>query len=322
MSVQLGDAKSNIADTIAVQGQEISSAPTVDEVRKIAHIIAENIVADFIEAGTISADRIEGGTLSLGKQYNESGFIRIYDEENRFIGAMYNRGLWFGNGAFSSLQDTNGFTIRKVIDDDGNVENMVYIGRTISDGSGVDKGMIEVSSVDNSGIKTINAYIRGDGTLVCKRLFVSGHEITEGGHHMADYTLQYTAAEIDNRLGRPVPVNQGGTGQTAIWENVTISANNTNTTDFGANCRFNPYLRLVFIRGSFKTAVATTANTWISVANIPADYRPSTYNPAITISIPGGASGLITRSDGNINIRPIVDRAAGTSVDFSGWWFV
>lgn len=140
---------------------------------------------------------------------------------------------------------------------------------------------------------------------------------------MADnYLLPYTGEQVEDRLEAPLPVALGGTGQSVLWESATITANTTNTTDFGANCRFSPYLRLVFIRGSFKTAVATTANTWISVANVPADYRPSTYNPVITISIPGGASGLMTRADGNINIRTVVDRAAGTSVDFSGWWFV
>ena len=176
VSVQLGNVKSNIADIIAVQGQDISAAATKEDVRKIAYIIAENIVADFIKAGKISADRIEGGTLALGRELNEAGFISIYDEQNRFIGAMYNKGVWFGLNGFSSSQNTDGFTIRKSVD--GVPHYLVYIGRNPSDGTGVDTGFINMYSVDDDGNSTITAFINGKGEISCKRLVVNGHEIT------------------------------------------------------------------------------------------------------------------------------------------------
>ena len=179
VSVNLGSVKSNISDTIAGQGKQLSVTPTQDEVEKIAHIVAAKITADYLEATTISANQIEGGTLSLGKQLNEAGWIRIYDEQNHFIGAMYNRGVWFGSGSFSSLQNTTGFTIRKVYDDDGNVQNLVWIGRVAdANTSGVDNGIVQVSSVDDQGNKTVNAYITGDGTIVCKALYVNGQPVT------------------------------------------------------------------------------------------------------------------------------------------------
>lgn len=106
------------------------------------------------------------------------------------------------------------------------------------------------------------------------------------------------------------------------YETVTVSPNTETITNYNFECRYLQHLGLVFIRGSFKNATNTTANTWVTVANIPSDYRPSTYNPAITVSAPGGANGLVTRSDGNINIRTMTDRAAGTNIDFSGWWYV
>ena len=139
---------------------------------------------------------------------------------------------------------------------------------------------------------------------------------------MSNYLLPYTGEQVEDRLESPLPVALGGTGQTVTWENVTITADTTNTADFSANCRFSPYLRLVFLRGSFSTTGQLNSNTWLSVATIPNDYRPSTYNPVVTVDVPGGGTGLITRSNGIINIRTLTNRAAGTAVNFSAWWYL
>lgn len=137
---------------------------------------------------------------------------------------------------------------------------------------------------------------------------------------MADYTLQYTAAEIDNRLGRPVPVNQGGTGQTTAYQNVSLTPNAANGTMGNVVCRYYPYLGVVLFRGWYTTSIATTANSWITIATVPTGFRPA-QNAAFAVSVPGGGSGL-ARSNGEIEIRTFTARSAGTSVDFSGWWFV
>lgn len=142
------------------------------------------------------------------------------------------------------------------------------------------------------------------------------------------YKLAYTGSEVDEHLAWPAPIAGGGTGKTVVWESVTLTANTDNISPYSVNARFSPYLRLVFIRGSFKTKSAVNANTWFSVCNVPSEYRPSTYNPALAVSAPGGASGLLFRSggsgwsDGDVCIRTLTDRAAGTSVDFSGWWYI
>ena len=142
------------------------------------------------------------------------------------------------------------------------------------------------------------------------------------------YKLVYTGEQVDDRLGRPVPVSEGGTGKTAVWESMTLTANTDNVSSFSGNARFSPYLRLVFIRGSFRTNSAVNANTWFSVCNIPSEYRPSTYNPAMAVSAPGGASGLLFHTGGSgwnagdVRVRTFTNRAAETSIDFSGWWYI
>lgn len=135
-----------------------------------------------------------------------------------------------------------------------------------------------------------------------------------------DYTIQYTAEEINNRLGRPVPVNQGGTGQTAKYQSVTVSANASNISDANFTCRYYPFLGVVFFRGNGTLSSATTINTWFEIASIPSEYRPR-QSISIAVSVPGGGSGL-ARYTGSIEMRTFTARAANTAVDFSGWWFV
>jgi hypothetical protein len=176
VSVSLGRVRNNIADTIASQIQEIAEAPTKEDVEKIANIVAGRLVADFISAGTISANRIEGGSLVLGKELNQAGIVRIYDEQNNFIGSLYNGGSWFGRGMFSCLQNPDGFSIRKKAN--GGLQNLIYIGRRETLPSGLDAGIIHCAAVDKDGNVSINSFINGDGTVSCKRLVVNGHEIT------------------------------------------------------------------------------------------------------------------------------------------------
>ena len=174
ISVSLGSIKQNIADTIAGQNTEIATLPTKDDVEKIALIVAKNIVADFIKAGTISADRITGGTLKLGSTLDESGVIDIFDENNVFFGKLYNKGLWLGRGGFSTVQDTGGTYVRKVVDGYG--YNIFSATRTVVDNE--DCGALQLATVTDNGERTVNAYIYGDGTASFKKLFVNGHEIT------------------------------------------------------------------------------------------------------------------------------------------------
>ena len=174
ISVSLGSIRQNIADTIAGQNTEIATLPTKDDVEKIALIVAKNIVADFIQAGTISADRITGGTLKLGSTLDESGVIDIFDENNVFFGKLYNKGLWLGRGGFSTVQDTGGTYVRKVVDGYG--YNIFSATRTVVDNE--DCGALQLATVTDNGERTVNAYIYGDGTASFKKLFVNGHEIT------------------------------------------------------------------------------------------------------------------------------------------------
>lgn len=139
---------------------------------------------------------------------------------------------------------------------------------------------------------------------------------------MADnYLLPYTGEQVEDRLESPLPVALGGTGQSAVYQTVTVTPNTEAVSNFNYDCRYYPHLGMVFFYGSYKAVVATIANSWVSVATIPSGYLPG-RNAEISMSAPGGATGLVFRSNGAFNVRTLTDRAVNTSVDFSGWWFV
>ena len=137
---------------------------------------------------------------------------------------------------------------------------------------------------------------------------------------MADYTLQYTASEIDNRLGRPLPVTQGGTGQTASNTNVSVTYNTTVASSHSMTVRRFPYFGMCFLRGSFVvTGQAVEANTWIEVASVP---NAPNYTTALSISAINGGAAVI---DNNGKIKVLFDTAQTSgqtrNVYVSGWWF-
>lgn len=137
---------------------------------------------------------------------------------------------------------------------------------------------------------------------------------------MSNYLLPYTGEQVEDRLESPLPVALGGTGQTTTYQNVSPTPNAANGTMGNVVCRYYPYLGVVLFRGWYTTSIATTANSWITIATVPTGFRPA-QNAAFAVSVPGGGSGL-ARSNGEIEIRTFTARSAGTSVDFSGWWFV
>ena len=138
---------------------------------------------------------------------------------------------------------------------------------------------------------------------------------------MADYTLQYTAAEIDNRLGRPVPVNQGGTGQTQKYTSVPVTNITSTATNHSVYVRYSAYLGACFIR--FYAQITNTAvpkYTWIDVCSVPSEYRPSS-TWALAASMYGGADARIL-SSGVVQVKSNIDIPANDSYDIyiSGVW--
>lgn len=175
-SVTLGSIKSNIATTVASQGQRISTLPTKEEAEKIAQVVASRIVADWINAGTVSADRIRGGTLTLGGDLDSAGVIDLYDELNHFFGKIYSAGIWLGSGGYSTMTNKNGFGIRKAVE--GVVNGLALMTRRFIDDA--DMGGLYLSELKNGTLST-NIEMLGDGTISCKKLIVNGQEIQPQG---------------------------------------------------------------------------------------------------------------------------------------------
>lgn len=80
---------------------EFTSAWTIDNVLNMERVNVINLTADLIR----------GGTLKLGSNLNEYGHIEIYDQSNKLIAEMNNKGLkMYGNdGSYVLLNNEVGF---------------------------------------------------------------------------------------------------------------------------------------------------------------------------------------------------------------------
>lgn len=80
---------------------EFTSAWTIDNVLNMERVNVINLTADLIR----------GGTLKLGSNLNEYGHIEIYDQSNKLIAELNNRGLkMYGNdGSYVLLNNEIGF---------------------------------------------------------------------------------------------------------------------------------------------------------------------------------------------------------------------
>lgn len=143
---------------------------------------------------------------------------------------------------------------------------------------------------------------------------------------MADFSLSYTGTEINARLDRPVPVSGGGTGETSVYDSVTVTADTTTASGHNITARRFPYLKMCFVRGVVTfDHVAVEANTWVRVGSVPT--TPTDYSPRYTTALAAtkatasGATARIT-SDGYIEVAsPTAFYASYTYyIYFSGWW--
>lgn len=80
---------------------EFTSAWTIDNVLNMERVNVINLTADLIK----------GGTLKLGSNLNEYGHIEIYDQSNKLIAELNNKGLkMYGNdGSYVLLNNEIGF---------------------------------------------------------------------------------------------------------------------------------------------------------------------------------------------------------------------
>jgi hypothetical protein len=141
---------------------------------------------------------------------------------------------------------------------------------------------------------------------------------------MADkYLLQYTGNQVNTRLERPVPVSDGGTGQTGDYSTPTVTNDTTKASGHSIAVRYYPFLKMCFVRGYVAfTNVAVDANTWVTVATVPEAQKPSSSYPTpfATNVVPSGMTRI--NADGEIQVRfdAAVSATASRYVYFSGWW--
>lgn len=132
------------------------------------------IVADFIQAGTMSANRIKGGTLILGGKNNGNGTILVQDSSGKQIG------LWDNSG----ISATGDFILEKVIN---NVKHTVKLGEVSYQ---TDSGRTEVTGgmiIDNGTAFTSDTII-GNG----KESPLSGLFLNSGVYNNYWFQLQIT----------------------------------------------------------------------------------------------------------------------------------
>lgn len=140
---------------------------------------------------------------------------------------------------------------------------------------------------------------------------------------MADYILSVTGAELENRLVRPLPVNQGGTGSTSAKTAPEVTYDASVASGHSISVRYYPYLTACFCRGYVTVSgVAVTAGSWVTVATVDASVVPSaSYPTPLATNIATGGEARITAS-GELQFRFYTDmpESATRYVYFSGWW--
>lgn len=141
------------------------------------------------------------------------------------------------------------------------------------------------------------------------------------------YKLIYTGEQVDNRLGRPVPINQGGTGQTSVRQIVETTPDTSVFSSHSLSVRYIPYLNMCFVRGYAQiNHKDVSANTYVNIASVPLDYAPLS-NTAISAAGLGNPCARITSQTSNQpgTFQVIFNEARSSDyvydVYFSGWWF-
>ena len=156
---------------------------------------------------------------------------------------------------------------------------------------------------------------------VALHLRSGGRGAAFGKYAEKDDTLQLA---WDLELARPLPIAQGGTGQTTRYTAVTAAYDTSVASGHAMEVRHYPQLGLSFCRGYAKLMdTAVEANTWFPLASVSGDGAPATgYTTALSANIYGGGDVQITGA-GQIRCRVGTAWPAngGTrDIYFSGWW--
>lgn len=141
---------------------------------------------------------------------------------------------------------------------------------------------------------------------------------------MADYVLAYSGEQVNDRLVRPLPISQGGTGQTSRYTSATVTNDTSVVSGHAITVRHYPQLGMCFVRGYAKlSGTAVEANTWFPIATATGDAVPATdYATALAVNVYGGGDVQITGA-GLIRCRVSTAYSSTSSsrdIYFSGWW--
>lgn len=140
---------------------------------------------------------------------------------------------------------------------------------------------------------------------------------------MADYILSVTGAELENRLIRPLPVNQGGTGQIITRQTPEVTFDASVASAHSIHVRLYPYLGMCFVRGQITIADHDVEpNQFFTVATVDSTTAPQNTT-ALSVSAPNGALAVIN-SSGEIRVALETALSASTTryIYLSGWWIV
>ena len=126
----------------------------------------------------------------------------------------------------------------------------------------------------------------------------------------------------------PVPVNQGGTGQTAVSRAVTVTNDTSVFSNHSVTVRHFPYLGMCFVRGYARLDHKNVAaGEYVTIAKVPSSYAPGSIT-ALIVSGMGDPRARITstsmESVGSLQVAFSEERTSGYLYDvyFSGWWMV
>ena len=142
-------------------------------------------------------------------------------------------------------------------------------------------------------------------------------------NHTHDYAASSHNHSASHITSGTLPITRGGTGSTSAKKSVTINRGANTGTDssaFGYDCEYIPYLNMCFVRVYAQPKEAWSADTEYEVATIGS----STYYPANMMALSNYAQKEVSayiNTEGQIVVRPYESVGTSYGIRLAGFWF-
>ena len=153
----------------------------------------------------------------------------------------------------------------------------------------------------------------------------SNHTHTEyaASGHTHDYAATSHNHSASNITSGTLPLARGGTGQTVATKAVTLNRGSnvgTESSDYGYDCKYIPYLNICLVRVYAQPKETWSADAEYEVATI----SNSTYYPSNMMALSNYAQKEVSayvNTEGQIVVRPYESVGTSYGIRLAGFWF-